>query len=98
MDEPKVRIEVVAPQASQSSSNAVPQYHESHELPLPEGWECRLTPKGCKYYVNHNNCTTTWECPMPGNDLEGKLVAEEKLLAGGWEMRRDTSGRNLTQP
>jgi uncharacterized protein YbdZ (MbtH family) len=95
MDKPKVRIEVV-----QSSSDAlsVPhesqyQYLESHDLPLPEGWECRLDPKGRKYYVNHNACTTTWERPMPENDFEGNLVAEEKPLPGGWEFRLDSKGR-----
>ena len=95
MDKPKVRIEVV-----QSSSDALPvpdesqyQYFESHDLPLPEGWECRLDPKGRKYYVDHNARTTTWERPMPENDSDGNLVTEEKPLPGGWEFRLDSKGR-----
>ena len=90
----KVRIEAVAPKSPQSSSNQVESHYlESHELPLPEGWECRLDPKGRKYYVNHNACTTTWERPMPENDFKGKLVAEEEPLPGGWEFRLDAKGR-----
>ena len=84
MDKPKVRVEIVAP--------PLPQV-ESHELALPEGWECRLDPKGRKYYVNHNARTTTWECPMPETDFEGNLVAEENPLPGGWEFRLDAKGR-----
>ena len=94
MDKPKVRIEVVVPKSP--NALAMPhesQYLESHELPLPEGWECRLDPKGRQYYVNHNACTTTWERPMPENDFEGNLVAEEKPLPGGWEFRLDANGR-----
>jgi uncharacterized protein YbdZ (MbtH family) len=96
MDKPKVRIEVVVPKSPQSNALAMPhesQYLESHEFPLPEGWECRLDPKGRKYYVNHNACTTTWERPMPENDIEGNLVAEEKPLPGGWEFRLNANGR-----
>ena len=78
-------------------SNAVPQVesqcYESRELPLPEGWECRLDAEGSKYYVNHNTCTTTWERPMPEKDFEGNLVAEKKALPGGWEFRLDAKGR-----
>lgn len=69
------------------------QYHESHQLPLPEGWECRLDHKDRKYYLNHNARTTTWERPMPQNDFEGNPVAEEKPLPGGWEFRLDAKGR-----
>lgn len=97
MDRPKVRIEVV-----ESSSDALseplphnPQYQclESYDLPLPEGWECRLSPEGRTYYVDHNARTTTWECPMPENDSEGKLVVEEDPLPGGWEFRLSPKGR-----
>ena len=95
MDKPNIQIEVVQT-SSISDALAMPHdqyYLESHDLPLPEDWECRLDPKGRKYYVNHNACTTTWERPMPEKDFEGNLVAEEKPLPGGWEFRLDSKGR-----
>jgi E3 ubiquitin-protein ligase NEDD4 len=95
MDKPKFRIEVVVPQSSlvPLPHESESQYLESYDLPLPEGWECRFDPKGRKYYVNHNDCTTTWERPMLEKDFEGNFVAEENPLPGGWEFRLDANGR-----
>ena len=39
----------------------------------------RYDPFGRRYYVDHNNRSTTWERPQP--------------LPPGWEMRRDQRGR-----
>ncbi|XP_076331877.1 E3 ubiquitin-protein ligase wwp-1-like isoform X2 [Tachypleus tridentatus] len=51
----------------------------SEEGPLPQGWEVRCTPKGHKYYVDHNTRSTTWERPQS--------------LPSSWEIRRDNRGR-----
>ncbi|XP_022248443.1 transcriptional coactivator YAP1-like isoform X2 [Limulus polyphemus] len=31
--------------------------------PLPEGWEQACTPEGEVYFINHNDCTTSWLDP-----------------------------------
>lgn len=31
--------------------------------PLPEGWTMAKTPEGQRYFINHNDKTTTWEDP-----------------------------------
>ncbi|XP_022236543.1 transcriptional coactivator YAP1-like isoform X2 [Limulus polyphemus] len=31
--------------------------------PLPEGWEQAYTPEGEVYFINHNDCTTSWFDP-----------------------------------
>jgi len=49
------------------------------EEPLIPGWEMRYDQFGRRYYVDHNNRSTTWERPQP--------------LPPGWEMRRDQRGR-----
>ena len=49
------------------------------EEPLIPGWEMRYDQYGRRYYVYHNNRSTTWERPQP--------------LPPGWEMRRDPRGR-----
>jgi len=49
------------------------------EEPLIPGWEMRYDQYGRRYYVDHNNRTTSWERPQP--------------LPPGWEMRRDPRGR-----
>ena len=49
------------------------------EEPLIPGWEMRYDQYGRRYYVDHNNRSTTWERPQP--------------LPPGWEMRRDPRGR-----
>ncbi|RKP19849.1 HECT-domain-containing protein [Rozella allomycis CSF55] len=37
--------------------------------PLPSGWEMRLTKNGRVYFVDHNNCITTWDDPrLPSAD------------------------------
>ena len=35
-------------------------------MPLPYGWEMRLTEDGMKYFVDHNTRTTTFQDPRPG--------------------------------
>lgn len=35
------------------------------EQSLPPGWESKYDPQsGRKFYVNHNDQTTSWECPQ----------------------------------
>ena len=55
------------------------QDQQGSEEPLPPGWEMRFDQYGRRYYVDHNNRSTTWERPQP--------------LPPGWEMRRDPRGR-----
>jgi hypothetical protein len=32
--------------------------------PMPAGWECKRTPEGLAYFVDHNTRTTHWEPPL----------------------------------
>uniref|UniRef100_A0A8C1JJ67 Yes-associated protein 1 n=1 Tax=Cyprinus carpio TaxID=7962 RepID=A0A8C1JJ67_CYPCA len=51
------------------SSNAPPQhlrqssYEIPDDVPLPPGWEMAKTPSGQRYFLNHNDQTTTWQDP-----------------------------------
>ncbi|QQP39523.1 E3 ubiquitin-protein ligase, partial [Caligus rogercresseyi] len=64
---------------SSTSSTAAGASSRSTEEPLPPGWEMRYDRYRRRYYVDHNNRSTTWEQPQP--------------LPVGWEMRRDDRGR-----
>lgn len=58
-----------------SSSSASPEgttrvgegWREDEEemLPLPQGWEERVTEEGYTFYLNHNEKTTSWDRPVP---------------------------------
>lgn len=49
---------------------------------LPPGWEIKTSLQDRLYYVNHNEKTTTWECP-PSESQE----SIQKSLPEGWELR-----------
>ncbi|XP_040564467.1 E3 ubiquitin-protein ligase Su(dx) isoform X1 [Lepeophtheirus salmonis] len=69
------------PTATTTSANANSSSRATAatEEPLPPGWEMRYDRYRRRYYVDHNNRSTTWERPQP--------------LPVGWEMRRDERGR-----
>ena len=35
-------------------------------VPVPAGWECKSTPDGREYYIDHNTQTTSWTHPQIG--------------------------------
>ncbi|XP_042599840.1 transcriptional coactivator YAP1-like isoform X2 [Cyprinus carpio] len=55
--------------SSMVPSNAPPQhlrqssYEIPDDVPLPPGWEMAKTPSGQRYFLNHNDQTTTWQDP-----------------------------------
>jgi len=67
------------PVGAPSGPAPAPTPNQIQDEPLPPGWEMRYDPFGRRYYVDHNNRSTTWERPQP--------------LPPGWEMRRDQRGR-----
>uniref|UniRef100_A0A672SX67 Transcriptional coactivator YAP1-like n=1 Tax=Sinocyclocheilus grahami TaxID=75366 RepID=A0A672SX67_SINGR len=46
------------PQHLRQSSYEIPD-----DVPLPPGWEMAKTPSGQRYFLNHNDQTTTWQDP-----------------------------------
>lgn len=58
------------------------------ERPLPPGWEMRQTEDDRVYFVDHNNCTTSWADPR----LLPAEMAKTPLPAG-WEMRSTSNNR-----
>ncbi|KAI7802747.1 putative yorkie-like protein, partial [Triplophysa rosa] len=46
------------PQHLRQSSYEIPD-----DIPLPPGWEMAKTPSGQRYFLNHNDQTTTWQDP-----------------------------------
>ena len=54
---------VAAAQAPRESNSPQGARSRSSEERLPPGWEVRYTPDRRKYYVNHNNKTTSWTLP-----------------------------------
>ncbi|RTG88265.1 uncharacterized protein DC041_0007118 [Schistosoma bovis] len=76
------------------------------EEPLPEGWELARTASGRKFFINHNEHTTTWDDPRvirPNNQItNGSLLTHEAQrhvmkdlgpLPPGWEERVHSNGR-----
>lgn len=69
-------------------------YPPLHTLPLPSGWEEKRTRTGRRYFVNHNNKSTTWTDPRFWDQVPTELPTWEAsrtdLLADalpiGWEM------------
>lgn len=55
--------------SSMIPANAPPQhlrqssYEIPDDVPLPPGWEMAKTPSGQRYFLNHNDQTTTWQDP-----------------------------------
>ncbi|XP_016416306.1 transcriptional coactivator YAP1 isoform X2 [Sinocyclocheilus rhinocerous] len=55
--------------SSMVPANAPPQhlrqssYEIPDDVPLPPGWEMAKTPSGQRYFLNHNDQTTTWQDP-----------------------------------
>ncbi|CAH8821119.1 unnamed protein product [Trichobilharzia szidati] len=76
------------------------------EEPLPQGWELARTASGRKFFINHNEHTTTWDDPRitrSNNQLiNGSLLTHEAQrhlmkdlgpLPPGWEERVHSNGR-----
>ena len=47
--------------------------------PLPSGWEQGVTAAGEVYYINHNDCTTSWNDPRLTGASVSKLYEFTKL-------------------
>ncbi|TNN10325.1 E3 ubiquitin-protein ligase NEDD4-like isoform 1 [Schistosoma japonicum] len=76
------------------------------EEPLPQGWELARTASGRKFFINHNEHTTTWDDPriIRSNThiINGSLLTHEAQrhmmkdlgpLPPGWEERVHSNGR-----
>ncbi|KRY86621.1 Yorkie -like protein [Trichinella pseudospiralis] len=51
-----------------------------HSLPpLPTGWEEKITPHGERYFMNHNNETTTWFDPRVPQELQRPYVMQRQV-------------------
>ncbi|KAL6713109.1 hypothetical protein ACLMJK_009230 [Lecanora helva] len=85
------------------------QQTSKENIPLPAGWEMRLTDKGKSYYVDHNTQTTTWTDPRGLSQAQPKSTADShgdeqaetmtgvappgKSLPAGWESRLTPQGK-----
>jgi len=51
--------------AAAASQEVAGQLHQvpANQLPMPDGWEMKVTEQGEKYYVDHSNKKTQWEHP-----------------------------------
>ncbi|KAI6657590.1 WW domain-containing oxidoreductase isoform X1 [Oopsacas minuta] len=63
---------------------------EELTVPLPEGWEDRITPTNKVYYVNHKERVTQWEHPV-----SGKIRSVTSFLPYGWGRQEDTEGNRI---
>nr|XP_032814209.1 transcriptional coactivator YAP1-like [Petromyzon marinus] len=63
---------VVAAQAAMVQHSRQGSYEllDQNDAPFPPGWEVAFTAAGQRYFINHNNQTTTW------HDPRGVLAAE----------------------
>ena len=59
-------------------------------VPLPEGWEDRITPTDKIYYVNHKEKCTQWEHPV-----NGKTRTVPAFLPYGWGRQEDAGGNRI---
>ena len=59
-------------------------------VPLPEGWEDRITPTNKVYYVNHKEKCTQWEHPT-----NGKSKTVPAFLPYGWGRQEDPEGNRI---
>lgn len=66
-DEDSIRGQLILSLTSRDHSISNPPALAPSGDELPEGWECRRTPHGREYYINHYTRTTQWERPTrPG--------------------------------
>lgn len=50
--------------------------YDIEKMKLPDGWEMALDKgSGRRYFINHNNKTTTWEDPVSRPKSAWKLIA-----------------------
>ncbi|XP_069808925.1 growth arrest-specific protein 7 isoform X2 [Dendropsophus ebraccatus] len=53
---------------------------DSSQGPLPQGWQCYMSPQGRRYYVNTNTNETTWERPNSSPvSIKSPLVKKTSL-------------------
>ncbi|VDD76849.1 unnamed protein product [Mesocestoides corti] len=76
--------------------------------PLPHGWQMAITASGRKFFINHNDQTTTWKDPRkkhaapPKRDATSSVMTKDAQrhdlpalgpLPPGWEERVHSNGR-----
>ncbi|KAK0553996.1 hypothetical protein OC846_002281 [Tilletia horrida] len=68
------------------------QQGNSERVPLPPGWEMRLSDTNKIYFVDHNSKTTSWSDPRRlhflgpnGQTLRPHCVRQLGPLSSGWE-------------
>jgi hypothetical protein len=72
---PSELVEGRAPPAATTSTGQVAEsggpasicqgfFSKRRSGPMPAGWECKRTPEGLAYFVDHNTRTTHWEPPL----------------------------------
>ncbi|KAH8101291.1 ubiquitin-protein ligase [Cristinia sonorae] len=49
--------------------------------PLPTGWERRIDSVRRIYYIDHNNCSTTWTRPSASRTVNARAHAVEEVVA-----------------
>lgn len=52
-------------------------------IPLPDGWEQKLTPEGEVYFVNHIERTTTWFDPRIPSHLHKHITLSASQIQAG---------------
>uniref|UniRef100_A0A1I8FKZ3 HECT-type E3 ubiquitin transferase n=1 Tax=Macrostomum lignano TaxID=282301 RepID=A0A1I8FKZ3_9PLAT len=75
----------------------------SEDLPLPTGWQAAVAPNGRKFFINHNDKTTTWRdpregaLPAAGSGGGARARTTGALVWRGWQResaeRSGTAGR-----
>uniref|UniRef100_A0A4W3GVP9 Growth arrest-specific 7a n=1 Tax=Callorhinchus milii TaxID=7868 RepID=A0A4W3GVP9_CALMI len=56
---------------------------EMANIPLPQGWQCYMSPQGRKYYVNTYTNETTWERPASAPGTPKTPISQMNSLPTG---------------
>lgn len=55
----------------------------TNQIPIPDGWEQKLTPEGEVYFVNHIDRTTTWFDPRIPSHLHKHITLTANQIQAG---------------
>ncbi|CAF0835553.1 unnamed protein product [Adineta ricciae] len=75
------------------SSNLSQNHWHSTALPLPDGWEEKLTDNGQIFYIDHFTRSTTWNDPRPNHYAKFRSYCASLQLPDDYVQKTDGHGR-----
>ncbi|KAH8825350.1 hypothetical protein DL96DRAFT_1612904 [Flagelloscypha sp. PMI_526] len=86
---------VTAPQVHQPQQVYSSAQQNYTDIPLPQGWEERVTPEGRPYFVDHHTRTTTWVDPRRNPQQNSQTSSAAAAVAAHHTQNNISTNANL---